>query len=133
MIGEKYNFYQTASSDRYTLLKEFAKQNRAYPTEAETCLWSILKGINLGTRFRRQYVIGDFIVDFVCLEKKLVLEVDGAYHAERQQMENDESRTEALNRMGFKVIRFTNEEVMYGTTSVVVQIKNEIDKQNVNK
>lgn len=123
-------FYRTASPDRYVLLKDFAKHNRAYPTEAETCLWNLLKGMNLGVRFRRQHIIGDYIVDFVCLEHHFVLEIDGAYHAERQQKEDDRNRTEALKSMGFKVIRFTNEEVMYDTSLVFTQIKNALNINN---
>ena len=124
MSDEQYTFFRTASPDRYLPLKGFARQNRAYPTEAETCLWNVLKGMNLGVRFRRQYIIGDYIVDFVCLEHRIVLEVDGAYHTERKQIEDDDIRTEALGRMGFRVIRFTNEEVMFDTVSVFTKIKN---------
>ena len=100
--------YKTASPDRYDLLKSFARENRKNQTLAEQVLWNQLRNKTLGVKFLRQYIIGDYIVDFVSLECSLVVEVDGAYHAERQQMENDAVRSMELGKMGFKVIRFTN-------------------------
>jgi len=70
----------------------------------------------------RQHIIGDYIVDFVALEVGLIIEVDGAYHSERQQEEDDERRTRELKTMGFEVIRFTNEEVLYDTNKVIEDI-----------
>ena len=75
----------------------------------------------------RQHVIGDYIVDFLLPDISLVIEVDGAYHAELQQMEDDEQREEALNSMGYRVVRFTNEEVMYDIENVLETITKEID------
>lgn len=68
-------YFKTASPDRYELLKSFAKENRNNPTEAEKMLWSIIKGNALGTKFLRQHVIQDYIVDFVALEAYLIIEV----------------------------------------------------------
>lgn len=93
---------------------------------AEQVLWNHLRNNALGVKFLRQHIIGDYIADFVSTETNLVVEVDGAYHAEREQMEMDEDRTEALGRMGFRVIRFTNEEVMYNTEETIKTIKNNI-------
>ena len=118
--------YKTASPDRYKLLKGFALENRQNPTLAEQVLWSHIRAGQLGVKVLRQYIIGDFIVDFLLPESKFVLEVDGAYHAERQQIEDDKLREEALNRMGYKVIRFTNEEVLYNTDKVLDIITKEI-------
>lgn len=114
--------YVTASPDRYALLKEFAKENKKFPTEAESLLWAILSNKRTGYKFNRQHVIGDYIVDFVCLEKGVVIEVDGGYHSELQQIINDEDRTAALERIGFDVIRFTNDEVLSHFDSVMEQI-----------
>lgn len=61
----------------------------------------------------RQYIIGDYIADFVNLYMKLVIEVDGGYHMERTQQEDDAIRTQWLEEHGFRVIRFTNEEVLF--------------------
>ena len=94
---------------------------------AEQVLWNHLRNKSLGVRFLRQHIIGDCIVDFVSLECLLVVEVDGAYHAERGQMEMDEVRTGALERMGFKVIRFTNEEVLYRLKETIKIIIDNMD------
>lgn len=114
--------YVTTSPERYALLKEFAKENKKFPTEAESLLWAILSNKRTGYKFNRQHVIGDYIVDFVCLEKGVVIEVDGGYHSELQQKINDEDRTAALERIGFDVIRFTNDEVLSQFDSVLEQI-----------
>ena len=72
---------------------------------------------------KRQHIIYDFIVDFVCLERWLVVEVDGAYHFTDEQMEYDVYRTKDLEQFGFRVIRFTNEEVINETEKVIETIK----------
>ena len=115
--------YKTASPDRYELLKAFVKENRQHPTYAEKALWEMVKNDNLGCPFRRQHIIGDYIVDFVCLQKNLIVEIDGGYHAELEQKEYDRERTASLQRMGFKVIRFTNEEVIADTKHVLHRIQ----------
>ena len=71
--------FQTASPDRYELLKAFARENRNNQTDAEKCLWQQLRSGELGVKFKRQHIIDDFIADLVCLEKMLIIEVDGAY------------------------------------------------------
>ena len=115
--------YMTASPDRYGLLKQFAKENRQNMTVAERYLWDHLRDYQHTYHFRRQHIIGDYIVDFVSLEYKLVIEVDGGYHAERQQMEDDARRTEDLNHMGFDVVRFTNEEVLFDTGKTLERLR----------
>ena len=112
--------WHTASPDRYLLLKAFAKENRKYMTEAESVLWSSIKGNALGHKFLRQHIIGDYIVDFFCRDCQLVIEVDGGYHSERTQQEDDAVRQQCLEEMGYKVIRFTNE-------AILVDIKTTID------
>ena len=118
--------YQTAVSN-YSLLKEFAIQNRNNPTEAERALWAFLKGGWAGCHFRRQHVLLDYIPDFVCLSKQLVIEIDGGYHLEGEQPMRDAERSEELARLGFKVIRFTNEEVIGNISGVLQTIKNTIE------
>ena len=120
--------YNTASPDRYMLLKEFAKKNKQHPTEAEKLLWECLRGKNLWFKFNRQHIVGDYIVDFICIEKSLVVEVDGGYHSEYEQIQKDEMRTESLRRMGFRVIRFANEDVYGRIQDVIDQIKEELFK-----
>ena len=82
-------------------------------TEAESALWKYLKGNGLGHKFLRQHIIGDYIVDFLCRDKLLVIEVDGGYHSERTQQEDDAVRQQWLESIGYKVIRFSNEEILY--------------------
>jgi very-short-patch-repair endonuclease len=80
-------------------------------TEAERKLWSALRYEQMdGNKFRRQHPFENFILDFVCLEKQLVIEVDGSQHME--QANNDQARTNALEHAGFRVMRFWNNEVM---------------------
>ena len=121
------DFFRTASPDRYELLKEFAKKNRKKPTIAESFLWQQLKGEALGVKFRRQHVIYDYIADFVCLEKSLVIEVDGGYHFVGNQEEEDKIRAVLIEQMGFSILRFTNEEVLNETENVIATIKEKID------
>ena len=118
-----------AASDRYSLLKDFARQNRRNPTDAEIILWQNIKGRNLKTKFFRQYIIADYIVDFVSLESNLIIEVDGAYHSEYEQLQYDEGRTRRLKSLGFKVIRFTNNEIYFQIEQVLETIKKNINEK----
>lgn len=120
--------YKTAYPDRYGLLKEYARENRKNQTLAETFLWDNIRDEALGVKFLRQHIIGDYIVDFLARSEGLVIEVDGAYHAERQQKEDDAARTQFLHQMGYEVLRFTNEQVLYDIDDVIQQIKNYFDK-----
>lgn len=110
------------------LLKEFARINRANQTLAEQVLWSQIRGGILGTKALRQHIIGDYIVDFLLPYYNLIIEVDGGYHAEREQHHDDLLRSEALYRMGFYVTRFTNEQVLYDTEATIEKIKELINK-----
>lgn len=120
--------YNTVSPDLYTLLKEYIKENRHSPTEAETVLWEHLRGKSTGYKFRRQHAIGDFIADFVCLSERLIIEVDGEYHNDPQQVEYDQIRTRALNAMGYDVLRFSNEEILGSPEDVIEAIINYIEQ-----
>src|SRR3989304_2244073 len=83
---------------------------RREPTPAERKLWSVLRGDKLnGVNFRRQHAIGNFIVDFVSIKKRLIIELDGSQHLE--QAEYDVERTKYLESQGYKVIRFWNDQV----------------------
>ena len=115
--------FKSSSPDIYLLLRENARKNRKRMTEAETIMWERLRKISRSYSFRRQHIIGDYIVDFVCLSKKLVVEVDGGYHYTDEQMKLDNIRTDFLNRMGYSVIRFTNEQVIKAANDVVAQIE----------
>ncbi|MBO4463240.1 MAG: DUF559 domain-containing protein [Prevotella sp.] len=115
--------FKTASPDRYKILKAFARENRKNATIAESMLWEHLRNGAMGETFLRQHIIGDYIVDFVSRHGGLVIEVDGGYHAEPRQKEDDQLREEDLERMGYHVIRFSNEEVLYDIENVLNQIE----------
>ena len=117
----------TADSTQYGLLKENAKANRKNPTEAESVMWDMLKGNNLGYHFRRQHIILDYIVDFVCLEKGLVIELDGGYHNDPQQKAYDGYRTAHLQRLGYTELRFKNEELLCNPDAVIKKIKETLE------
>ncbi|MBR3022288.1 MAG: endonuclease domain-containing protein [Bacteroidaceae bacterium] len=112
-----------AASDRYLILKEYARQNRLNPTDAELILWRELREKTLGTKFFRQYVIADYIVDFVSLQHRIIIEVDGAYHLETKSHENDVIRSERLESLGFQILRFTNDEIFNKLEQVLTTIK----------
>ena len=122
-LEDAWNKFKTAHPFNYEILKENAKENRKHQTEAEAALWEVLRANQLGEKFRRQHIIGDFIVDFVALNSKLIIEVDGAYHNDAEQMEADKLRSDFLNEAGFKVLRFTNEQVLQDTDNTIKEIK----------
>ncbi len=123
MTKENHFGYEMADPFLYDKLKDFALENRNNPTEAESILWNYLKGKQTGFSFRRQHIIGPFIVDFTCLSHKLIIEIDGGYHQLPEQQTSDEYRTEWLKDNGFFVLRFTNEEVIGNTKEVLNRIK----------
>ena len=117
--------YETAHVENYTILKQFAVHHRRYPTEAESALWTCIQSNGLNRHFRRQHIVGDYIADFICLKEKLIVEIDGGYHLQKEQIVFDQARTEWLQEQGFKVIRFKNEEVLCDTENVLKRIKEE--------
>jgi len=116
--------YDTANQRIYKDLKQRALRMRKAPTAAEAALWRGLRKAMTGERFRRQHILQDFIVDFVCLSRQLVVEVDGDIHD--HQKEYDQYRTQRLEAHGFKVVRFTNKEVLDDKPSVIERIKAEL-------
>ena len=89
-------------------------------TPAEKKLWAYLERSQLGLRFRRQHAIGNFIVDFCCIKKKIIIELDGSQHLDMQ--EYDEDRTKYLESRGYRVIRFWNNDVMKDIEGVILAI-----------
>ncbi|WKZ39434.1 MAG: endonuclease domain-containing protein [Anaerolineales bacterium] len=90
-------------------------------TPAEQKLWALLRNDQLGVSFRRQHAVGNYIPDFVCIEKKLIIELDGSQHVEQEDY--DHERTKYLESQGYKVIRFWNNAVMNEIESVVRAIQ----------
>ena len=115
--------FKTADPGFYGMLKMYARENRKNMTDAEASLWDAIKDRALGVKFLRQHIIGQYIVDFVSLEKALVIEVDGGYHSEPHQIADDQERQRWLEQHGFRVIRFTNEEVVFNIKSTINLIR----------
>ena len=98
----------------------FAKQLRSNMTDAEKLLWYHLRGHRfLGAKFKRQQPFGNYIVDFVCFEAMLVIEVDGSQHLESKA---DKQRDDWIRAQGFRILRFWNNEVLSETESVLEKI-----------
>lgn len=120
--------YLTGNPEVAHITLPLAKEMRKESTRAELILWEELRKGKLGFRFRRQHLIGNYIADFACLEKRLVVEVDGEYHNSNDQKERDFERTNEIEqKYFFKVIRFTNEEVINDLGNVIKNIKEQLD------
>jgi very-short-patch-repair endonuclease len=106
---------------------ERARELRQRMTRAEALLWQALRRKPWGVKFRRQHPVGPFILDFYCAQAKLGIEIDGGYHEENAQVENDASRSAAiLERRGIDVVRFSNDEVLEDLPSVLEAIRREV-------
>lgn len=102
-------------------LTQLARQLRKNSTDAERMLWKHLRNRQLNNlKFRRQQPIGNYIVDFVCFENKLIIEVDGGQHAPNR--ESDAIRTDWLENQGYHVLRFWNNDVLKNTEGVIQRI-----------
>ena len=107
-------------------LKERAKALRKNRTDAENRIWNCLRNRRLnGHKFVREQVIGNYIADFVCREKKLIIEIDGSQHMDA--VEYDNQRTQYLEKNGYNVLRFWNNEVFDNTNGVMESILNAIE------
>ena len=104
-------------------MRDIVRCLRKNQTEAETLLWSKLRSRQLlNVKFRRQHPIGDYIVDFYCIEAHLAIEIDGGQHAEKDISKRDDSRTAFLERKGIRVIRFWNHDVLEHLDEVTSEI-----------
>nr|WP_273568281.1 DUF559 domain-containing protein [Maribacter sp. Hal144] len=122
--------YVTSDSDIYGILLERAKEMRKNPTPAEKKLWQALRKRSLNSKFRRQHPISEYIVDFVCLEKELIIEVDGEIH--EHQLDKDSERQLILEqKKGYKVIRFSNEEVLHDIEKVISKIEAKLNSPSL--
>ena len=97
-----------------------AKDLRNSATDAERLLWRHLRGQQLGVKFRRQHPFNNYLLDFVSLDAKLIIELDGGQHSEA--LAHDQTRTLALETAGFRVLRFWNNQVFQETEAVVETI-----------
>lgn len=120
---ENGGYREMADPMNYELLRENAKEMRKNPTEAESAFWQLVSGGQLGVKFRRQHVIGNNIADFVCLEKNLIVEIDGGYHDDPEQQIEDNIRTTNLKEYGFAILRIRNEEVLCNPEALFEKLK----------
>ena len=112
-------------------LIERRRELRANQTDSEKLLWSRLRGKQLnGLKFWRQYSIGPYIVDFYCPTQRLVVEVDGSQHMEKEQKEYDDERTASFNAMNIRVIRFWSNEVLNNIDGVLARIEEAVSPSN---
>ena len=111
----------------HPIILQRAREMRHPQTPAEATLWRAIRNRNLGYKFRRQHPINRFIIDFYCAQVKLCFELDGESHLETDQMEYDAARTEFLEYLGYKVIRFTNDDVRYNIHAVVDEIIRQVE------
>ena len=102
-----------------------ARWMKERPTDAETVLWEQLRRGRLGVRFRRQVVIGRFIVDFLCVSRRLIIEVDGAAHDARRVV--DEERDRTLAALRWRILRVRNEDVLTDLDAVLGRIVNDLE------
>lgn len=105
-------------------LTPVARKLRKDPTEAEKRLWSRLRGEQLGSRFTRQFPIGNAVVDFACRSLRLAIELDGGQHAENDA---DLARTRMIEAHGYRVVRYWNNDVLANTDGVITALMIELD------
>ena len=106
-------------------LKNLAKSNRKAGNLSEVLLWQELKQSKLGVRFRRQTPIGNYIADFYCKEKNLVIEIDGWSHDNKY--EHDKARDEYMQSLGIHVLRISDTDVKKDMNNILIWIKHNID------
>jgi len=97
-------------SKRRALIRAHAQKLRGAPTPAESRFWEAVRGRRLGVQFRRQYPIGECIADFYLPSARLIIEIDGSWHRDRRAL--DARRDRRLVRAGYRVVRFTNRQVL---------------------
>ena len=122
------NAHITTDAMSWKYLIDSAKAMRSEPTKAEKLLWKELRNRNIGYKIRRQHIIDGFIVDFLCLENNVVIEVDGGIHLKKEQQEYDIERTRLLNIRGFNVLRISNDEVEKDPYKAAQKLKKELDE-----
>jgi very-short-patch-repair endonuclease len=106
-----------------------ARDLRLNTTEAENILWNAIRNKRLnGTKFRRQHPIGRYIADFYCHEARLIIEVDGEIHNTIDSQEYDKNRSQVLEELDIKVIRFTNFEILNNLDEILIQILLQIQR-----
>ena len=127
---ETPKYHTTGQLDWYNNIDN-AKDMRKNPTQAEKLLWEALRDKQVGYKFRRQHLIHKFIVDFVCLEKMLIVEADGGYHNDEEQQKLDIERAGILEGLGYTILRFSNNEILGNIDIVLEKIKSYCDGSTI--
>ncbi len=125
--ASSHRAYMTTDPQTFNLFRDRSKEMRKAPTESEDILWQNLRDSEIGYRIRRQQVIDNYIVDFVCLPKKTIIEVDGPIHD--FQKEADAQRSEYLELLGYEILRFKNEEILANPGKVARQIAEFLERK----
>ena len=118
---ERTNKYVLNDKKQWSLLKERANSMRKTMTKAELLIWDQIKSDKLGIKFRRQYIIENYIADFANLSHKIIIEIDGDSHI--NSLEYDNHRTDILKIYGFNIIRFNNNEIYNNLDIVILKLK----------
>jgi very-short-patch-repair endonuclease len=124
----------TSPPRQWEKLKPAARRMRREPTAAEDALWQRIRNRRIGgAKFRRQHTVEGFIVDFVCIESRLIIEVDGGIHSQTDQQAFDVERQAFLKASGFRVLRFTNAEVLESPETVAQTIAATLESMSSTK
>jgi very-short-patch-repair endonuclease len=126
--SEYFPLWKTANPYSYKNIKEKREYLLKNMTTTEIILWDKLKRNQLGVKFRRQHVIVDFIPDFVALSQKIIIEIDGKIHDLKK--EYDENREFLLEKEGYSILRFSNDQVLNELESVLIKIKEVIHQKS---
>jgi len=138
MRAEKYRYAYRKdlicgdNMERNNKLKEKAADLRKHMTKEEALLWYRYL-CRYPLRFRRQYIIGNYIVDFYCHQAKLVVELDGSQHCDAEMLEYDRKRTAYLESQGLKVVRFSNLDVLHRFQDVCEAIYQKVEARAAQK
>ena len=126
--------WATANAYAYCAVENNAVNNRRPMTQAETVLWEELRSNKLGVHFRRQHVIGTYIVDFVSLKNHLVIEVDGEYHFSKEQKQKDKKRDFITSQYHIITLRIKNADVKddYKVRRLMSKIRDIIEDKKIN-
>lgn len=111
-------------------LQDIRRDLRLESTLAEELLWQKIRNRKfLMLKFKRQHSIGNYVVDFYCANPRIIIELDGAVHLEKEQKEKDKHHDENLTEMNYLVFRFSNEDVLNNIKNVLEQMEKKIGKR----
>ena len=130
---EVRNRYETLYPFVYKLMKELQKERKNQSVQAEKNLWEQLKTNKLEFKFRRQHIIDEFTIDFACISKPLLVEIDSVNDSTKEQQEAEAIRNKILEEFGYKVIRFTSEEVLENIENVLEKLAQELKNLSFKK